>query len=157
MTNDPYSGASELQRLLALKRHERPPPGYFDAFPGKVLARIEAAERARHASWWQRLWTQFDAKPLVACAYGVALGSVLVLGFSFITLSEDSATGPLATSLALEPTLLSRPDSPRLSAAMGIEPTLESSMNPVTLGPPAFLFQGSGVTPTLVSWPVTGQ
>lgn len=157
MTNDFHSGASELQRLLALKRHERPPPGYFDAFPGKVLARIQAAERARQAPWWQRLLAQFDAKPIVACAYGVALGTVLVSGFGFISLSEDSAPEPFAVSLALDPTLLRSPDAPRLTSGLGIEPALESSMNPVTLGPPAFLLQGSAVSPTLASWPVAGK
>lgn len=157
MTNDPCSGAPALQKLLALKRHERPPPGYFDAFPGKVLARIQAAERARHAPWWQRLLTQLDARPIVACAYGVALGAVLISGFGFVSLSEDAATEPLATSLALEPTFLGVPDSPRLTSAVGIEPPLGSSMNPVTLGPPAFLLQGSGVTPTLASWPAAGR
>lgn len=84
-----------LCRLLALKRHEVPPPGYFDGFSNKVIARIKAGERGeRHsfleqlfweASWLQRLWAALEAKPILAgactmAACGLLIGGVIYSG-----------------------------------------------------------------------------
>ena len=81
---------NELRRLLALKRHEQPPPGYFQDFSRHVLARIQSEEAASSQSFWQRLfgpaswgrnlWDGFEAKPLVAGAFGVGICSLLVMG-----------------------------------------------------------------------------
>ena len=59
----------QLRRLLAVKRHEQPPPGYFHNFSRQVIARIRAGERAEPANawarlfwdapWLQRLWAAF--------------------------------------------------------------------------------------------------
>ncbi|HEY2082228.1 MAG TPA: hypothetical protein VGI88_05545, partial [Verrucomicrobiae bacterium] len=66
-----------LQRLLALKRHEIPPPGYFDRFSRDVMARIKAGENGGaigfELSWFQRLLSIFDVKPLFAGAFGTAV------------------------------------------------------------------------------------
>src|SRR6266849_2467759 len=82
----------QLRRLLALKHHEQPPPGYFHHFSGQVIARIRAGERepanalARFfwdARWLQRLWAALEARPVMAGSVGVAccallLGSVVL-------------------------------------------------------------------------------
>ena len=71
----------QLRRLLALKRHEEPPPGYFHHFSGHVIARIRAGERAApdsawgllwDAPWLQRLWAALEARPVLAGSVGVA-------------------------------------------------------------------------------------
>ena len=46
---------SEVARLLSLKRHEVPPPGYFNSFSAKVIARIEAESFASSRTWWAAL------------------------------------------------------------------------------------------------------
>ena len=78
-----------LARLLALKRHEQPPPGYFHSFSRQVIARIEAGERGQdgsafdrfwEAAWLQRLWAALEAKPIVAGAVGVAACLILLVG-----------------------------------------------------------------------------
>src|SRR2546427_5008 len=91
----------DLLRLLALKRHERPPPGYFDDFAQKIIAQIEAGEAAREMSWWQRVLAQFDARPILACAYGVAIGAALVIGVSFASVFEESQATALGANNAL--------------------------------------------------------
>lgn len=79
-----------LRRLLSLKRHEEPPPGYFHDFSRQVIARIRAGETAaaesvfeklmNRAPWMRRLWDGFEAKPIVAGAFGVAVCSLLIIG-----------------------------------------------------------------------------
>ena len=60
-----------LRKLPTLKRHESPPPGYFNHFSDKIIARIEAEGLCARNLWWQRLFKEWDAKPVLACAYGL--------------------------------------------------------------------------------------
>jgi len=79
-----------LRRLLALKRHEVPPPGYFNGFSKQVIARIQAGERGEtqgfverllgEAPWLQRLWAALEAKPILAGASAMAACGLLVAG-----------------------------------------------------------------------------
>src|SRR5215467_2841200 len=80
----------QLRRLLALKRHEQPPPGYFHGFSRQVIVRIQAGELgdADEASLWsfsggsflQRIWATLDARPVLAGAFGVAVCGFFVVG-----------------------------------------------------------------------------
>jgi hypothetical protein len=82
-----------LKALLALKRHEVPPPGYFEDFSGQVIARLKAGE-ARHraswkeqaageASWLLRFMRFFEAKPAIAGAMAAALCVLLFIGIIY--------------------------------------------------------------------------
>ena len=71
----------KLRTLLTLKNHEQPPPGYFNRLPGKILARIEASELASQSTWWDWLVERFDARPILACAYGFTISGLLLMGF----------------------------------------------------------------------------
>src|ERR1044071_8275067 len=84
----------KLRTLLTLKNHEQPPPGYFNRLPGKILARIEASELASQSTWWDWLVARFDARPILACAYGFTISSLLLMGFrlSQVLDTEESAT-----------------------------------------------------------------
>jgi hypothetical protein len=75
--------------LLALKRHEQPPPGYFNGFSREVITRIKAGDVAadsffdrvtQRLPWLRHLSFGLEAKPIVAGAFGVGVCSLLVVG-----------------------------------------------------------------------------
>jgi hypothetical protein len=80
--------ADNLQKLLRCKRYERPPPGYFISFSDRVIARIETEEAVVYSSWWAWLVDRFDAKPVLVCAYGLAVSSLLFMGFRISQMFE---------------------------------------------------------------------
>lgn len=86
-----------LRRALALKRHEQPPPGYFDRFSRDVMARIKAGETGGETdfelSWMRRLLAMFDVKPVFAGAFGVGVCALLITG---VVTTESS--GPVVAS-----------------------------------------------------------
>jgi len=69
-----------VQRLLNLKRHEVPPPGYFRDFSGRVIARLEAAESSAPRTWLQRLGLDFDLQPAMVCALGTVVSALFLFG-----------------------------------------------------------------------------
>jgi hypothetical protein len=95
----------QLRRLLALKRHEQPPPGYFHGFSRQVIVRIKAGELgdAAEASLWsfsggsflQRIWATLDARPVLAGAFGVAVCGFFVVG---ALLSDNTGTATAANN-----------------------------------------------------------
>jgi len=73
-----------LRQLLALKRHEIPPPGYFHGFSRNVIVRIKAGENGEELgvenSWLKRFLGMFDVKPVFAGAFGTAVCAFLISG-----------------------------------------------------------------------------
>jgi hypothetical protein len=82
---------TQLRRLLALKRYEQPPPGYFHNFPGEVMARIRAGDRGepREDTWFGRFLSLIEAKPVFAGAFGASLCVLLISGI--VNTDEPSA------------------------------------------------------------------
>ena len=89
----------KLRTLLTLKNHEQPPPGYFNRLPGKILARIEASELASESTWWNWLVERFDARPILACAYGFTISGLLLMGFRVSQLLQADAQAETTPSL----------------------------------------------------------
>jgi hypothetical protein len=127
----------KLRCLLTLKRHETPPPGYFDRFSGQVMQRIRSGEAQPSASlmdelfgqapWLARVLQAFSVKPVFAGGFAGALCLLLFFGIVYaerpdITpepLLQTETTTPIA---ALSPASLSP-----ASESVGIV----SSTNPV--------------------------
>ncbi len=91
----------QLRRLLALKRHEQPPPGYHDRFSREVIARIKAGDAGDEVgagNWFRRLWTALETKPMFAGALGAGVCAVLISG---LLNSEDSGMATAGANPAL--------------------------------------------------------
>ena len=118
---------ARLRRLLALKRHEQPPPGYFDRFSTQVIARIKAGEIGEPESvvsrflggslWWQWLSAALEAKPAFVGAFGAAVCGLLVAG---IVYSESSPVPP-------ESGLMAGDRSPLVSPSLAMGDAVQSS------------------------------
>lgn len=104
----------DLRRLLALKRHEKPPPGYFHHFSDQVIAGISSGERGESPSflerifsetvWLQRFWASLERKPALAGAFGTAVCLILVLGIIYsgrLDSPQGYAEIPLVTPVGL--------------------------------------------------------
>jgi hypothetical protein len=123
--NENENNFESLCRLLALKRHEIPPPGYFNDFSSQVVQRIRvgqtdpsvnlAEELFSHAPWLAKLFHAFDAKPVFAGGFAGALCLLLLFGIVYAE-RPDLTPQPLlqvadsSVSLAtMSPTALSQP------------------------------------------------
>ncbi len=144
--NESKPNFDELKRLLKLKRHEVPPPGYFNHFSGEVIARIRVGEAGGamglfdklqdRAPWLLSLLRIFETKPGVIGGLATSLCLVLLIGV--VMADRDSAPmGDLASSIAA-------PESaPALAAVMPAADNsgIAISTNPViSLQPVATLF-----------------
>jgi hypothetical protein len=102
----------DLRRLLALKRHEVPPPGYFEGFSRQVIVRIRAGDQGREESfilrffgqgeWLHRFWAPVESQPRLAGAFTLGLCSLLACGVIYSG-NSDSAIPGVATWAAAEP------------------------------------------------------
>jgi hypothetical protein len=123
--NETENNFESLRRLLALKRHETPPPGYFNDFSRQVLQRIRvgqadesanlAEELFSHAPWLANLLQAFNAKPVFAGGFAGALCLLLLFGIVYAE-RPDLTPQPLlqvanssADLAAVTPTALSQP------------------------------------------------
>lgn len=68
----------ELQKMLALKRHEAPSPRFFKGFSGQVIDRLHAPEPPANQAWWQRLG--LNSRPVLISAAGIVVCGLLVVG-----------------------------------------------------------------------------
>lgn len=130
----------DLQRLLALKRYEQPPPRFFANFSNTVIARIEAQEQQDALPWWERLGLTFSLKPAFMCGFGVVTCGLLSLG-----ILASSVGNRLPMVAAQEPGFNAQPASPlfhvaqRNSGQPAAQPQVaRSSMAPVLVSPSVF-------------------
>jgi hypothetical protein len=126
----------QLQKLLTLKKHELPPPGYFNSFSGNVISRIRA-ERSKEshsvkaiqseATWLLRFWNLLEARPMFAGAFGATVCGLILFGIVMAVKPEDrsnfaGAALPAAPALNNSAELagsagLNSPDQPVLLAS----------------------------------------
>lgn len=78
-----------LLRLLALKRHEVPPPGFFDRLPARVLVNIRAGTEMPDRPWWERVLDLVRHEPMVAGSYAALGVGAALFGVSVFQMALD--------------------------------------------------------------------
>jgi hypothetical protein len=138
-----------LKKLLQLKQHEVPPPGYFNSFSDKVVARIQAGEAVKpgllsewvqyQAPWLGHLVSALQAKPPVIAGFATALCLLLVVGLVLTEKAENATVGLVADfQNPVEPTMSMASVNSQLLADGG--GGIQISTNPISLQPAANLF-----------------
>ena len=118
----------QLRKLLALKRYEQPPPGYFQNFSCKVIARIEAAELTAPASWWEKLGFRFNLRPALMCGLSVVVCGLLSIGvISSLFGSADQPPLGLVMAPTADPSAALTPFNASDATASSIQPVFASS------------------------------
>jgi hypothetical protein len=77
-----------LRKLMALKRHEQPPPEYLDELSDRIITRIERGEG--RLNLWDRLSANLALRPTVAYAFGLTVCGAL--GLSAVYMIKQEAT-----------------------------------------------------------------
>jgi hypothetical protein len=163
--NESENNFESLRRLLALKRHEIPPPGYFNSFSGQVTSRIRAGETAEsreiaEPSWLLKFLQVFEAKPAFAGAFACSLCLLLLFGIIYSERPDAMQKTTLSTLLA---TVTQQSGLPLADAASSILPSsqptgLMVSTNPVlSLEPVSSLFGQPNPLAQPVSFPLPGN
>ena len=164
--NEDQQNFDSLRRLLALKRHEVPPPGYFDNFSRRVIARIHAGEAEESAGslaglpWLLRWLQSLATQPVFAGGFATALCLLLLFGAvmaqrpesvsqAFLQPAPRVATSPtslplVATTAPMAPVALQQPVGQIM---------IDNSTNPVI----NFAAAPSGQMPTaqFVNFPIS--
>lgn len=96
--NSPADNFEHIRKLLALKKYEHPPPGYFSQLSARIIHRIEASETAQPGIW-ERLGFAFGSKPAFVCALGVVVCGLFCIGLL------SAIQGTTASAIASAPQL----------------------------------------------------
>jgi hypothetical protein len=132
MSSNPPPDTTELMRkLLAIKRYEQPPPGFFRGFPDKVVARIQAASMAGESPWWRQWLIEWTGRPLLTSAYGLLFAGLVVVavGLAQTPVSNDLHS-PVTGAALLPPPGASY--HARQSLGLAARPAMEASNSSVS-------------------------
>jgi hypothetical protein len=158
MNPDPQD-FEQLRRLFAIKRHEQPPPGYFDRFSREVVSRIKAGEqgdRVHDGSWLQRIWAALETKPVFAGAFGASVCAVLISG---LLSAEDSSVASGSANPVISQANNPYHPAPVLAAnetVLPAEPSLMTTTTDAASLNSLFDFNPGHVNIQSVNWAVPG-
>jgi hypothetical protein len=131
--NPEESNFYELRKLMAIKRHEQPPPGYFNRLHANIAAAIhEPADE----SLWIRLRDSFSIKPILGAAFGIAIFSSLGFGlFHSVTTKPSELAYPVGNLAEMRPLadLVPKPVIETTEDFSTPNPVLEHFVQPVSL------------------------
>jgi hypothetical protein len=97
--NQERQQTEKIVRIIALKRFEQPPPGYFHLLPDRIMNRIEKGEGK--SNFWENFVAAFSIRPALVYAFGLSVCGAVTAGIFYSPKSETmaSATGSMPDSL----------------------------------------------------------
>lgn len=161
MDSRPEDPHQSLLQLLALKRHEVPPPGFFDRLPRRILANIRAGSQIAERTWWQRVLETITQAPMVAGSYAALGVGALLFGVSVfqMAIESDSPASPsysAAATLVTDPVVLVPANLPG-GVIYRVDPDAYSTSPSPVMGPTPFqanLLLNADAWPMRVSEPL---
>ncbi|HOX04081.1 MAG TPA: hypothetical protein P5555_06205 [Candidatus Paceibacterota bacterium] len=93
----------QLASLLAWKRHEVPPPGYFEDLRGRVLDRLRLDPADAPATFWERWLRGPWFEPVFTGAYTLAACGLLLFGIGYARSFERHSEAALASAASAPP------------------------------------------------------
>jgi len=155
-----------LRRLLALKRHETPPAGYFNNLSRQVIARIRAGETGTEAElsgrlfarmpWLLQLLQSLETKPVFAGGFATAMCAVLLFGAVIAERPESTAQAILQQPATQEVAPLVASATPAAMVQPANPMLIDTSTNPVINFASAPLGQ-MPVSAQFTSFPLSGN
>lgn len=159
----------QLKKLLKLKQHEVPPPGYFSNFSGQVVSRIRAGEVAHaqsfadrmegSSSWFSNFLRIFDTKPGLVGGFAASLCLLLLLTVVFAERAEPAPKNIFATAETggsmTQPAASTTAGGAPMLATANFTGGIVASTNPVTSLQPMVTFFGSPASAGLFQPPST--
>ena len=164
--NQKENNFEDLKRLLKLKQHEIPPPGYFNHFSGDVISRIRAGEtgapegflaRFESGTFMGSLLQLFQAKPGVIGGFATSLCLLLLISVVMVERPDGTSSAGGMAGLPSDQGGLIASGMPLLPAG---DSGISVSTNPiVSLQPSATLFSSSQQNPLFqpAAFVTTGQ
>jgi len=162
--NEEENNFDALRQLLKLKRHEVPPPGYFNNFSSQVIARIRAGETAGKQAtagenaplWFSKFLELFEFKPAFAGAFASAVCLLLFFGIVYADRPDGGMQPFLQNSAPSMATFATA--TPGMLPAATYAAGMITSNNPTSSLQPNASFFGSGNLPVQpVSFSPLGQ
>src|SRR3954463_9668637 len=104
MSNAPEE-FEQLRKLLKLKRHEQPPPGFFNDFSSRVLDGIESKKAANqsdrlaeYAPWLARFFRLLETNVVAAGGFATAVCAMLVGGVVYSEYVDQAPSSSMANN-----------------------------------------------------------
>jgi hypothetical protein len=140
-----------LLQLLAFKRHEQPPPGYFDRLARDIQLELKAGATATpslsdrlqdRANWFQRLLQSLETRPYLAGVFGVCVCALMLSSLIDSQSLQQPTTSVTIGSLTPTPPMTGSDE------ALAFDSTSTNlSTSPMASRPVDALFNGGWIKP----------
>ena len=118
-----------LKKLLALKRHEQPPPGYFVGLSSQIMDRIEEERQFAQLPWYRKVAVNFEWKPALVWVTGAAACGLVCAGMVSAFQVNHSA---VAASTGSEQEVAAAEGLPPMASNQEVQGSMEPVLTPMS-------------------------